>query len=94
MWFPLCVCNVRVGHLSQVRNPRLDFRFSLGLGEDGAVATIGSNAEASKAIGKESMLDMNGLPVTDEICHWHFYQLSISIIMCVTNIPIFIISHI
>lgn len=74
MWFPLCICNVRIGHLSQVRNPWLDFRFSVGLGEGGAVITIGSRAEeASKAIGKEGMIDMNGLPVTDEICHWYFY---------------------
>lgn len=78
MWFPLRIYNVRVGHLSQVCNPWLDFTFSMRLGEDGAVATRGSNTEeASKGIGKEGMRDMNGLPVTDEICHLsviHFHN--------------------
>lgn len=50
-----------------------------GVGEGGAAATIGGNAkEAIGAVEKEGMIEGNTLPVTDEICLWYFYQLSIS----------------
>lgn len=76
------ICNLRVGHLSQVGNSWPDFRFYMGLGEGGAATTTGSKCQTSQqGHRKEGMMEGNRHPATAEICLWCFYQLSVAIIM-------------